>query len=269
MKRGFLKLIYILYSAVAVLFCLFSIFAGAMVLASQLTSLNATKYVYTFFSEIMIPVQYLFNIGLSEAQNVFIAVSLGSAIFVLFLGFLALRDIGRAFDNRQTAEGKKLSNVYIIIFSLIMLAFSIYGVFINIFHHNEINTYLASRTFDGWQNLVMTKQFVIYGILILLSILFLIYLLFIRTRDNNRVREIGSLYFYSGEYEESQTQTRTKTEEVGVEQEVEPAGIKEFRPQAQDLVQKIMELNKLKENGEISAKEYTKLRQSAIRRYKG
>ena len=41
------------------------------------------------------------------------------------------------------------------------------------------------------------------------------------------------------------------------------------KKQSQALINKIMQLNELKDSGKINEVEYTRLRQKAIRRYKG
>ena len=88
-----------------------------------------------------------------------------------------------------------------------------------------------------------------------------------KRRGGKKIRTTTSLYFYSSEYKEPKDEVKIHKSDDGSGVEI-VENIKESNEKAQDLVKKVMQLNELKEQGQITEREYTKLRQKAIKRYK-
>ena len=236
-----------------------------LIFASRVASFEVAKYVYTLFSEIMLPVIHLFGFDFALSDSLFVVFGLGTSILCAFISIVAFKDISKYFNKANTK--KKLSLIFISLFALITFIFGIYGILVGIINSKKFVPFLEANSLLGAG--AMTKYLFVHGLFVLIGLVSIAYFVFAKSKGTRQAKEVSSLYFYSDEYlqvqkEENATPTKPeiKTNDINSKQ------LTESNEQAKDLVQKIMDLNKLKESGEISSVEYTRLKQKAIRRYK-
>lgn len=270
--------------AVLVITMLCSLASVGIVVASYFVKdLTPISFAYLLVGEAIIPIELLVNGDLgafyvSTMNIVSICVSL--AIFVLCI--LAIREFSRI--GRKDKKGKRVkvkhSFVGTMIISIVLMGYYTFNAIMTYLNYLIIRKYLR-RNLSGivekvvediGKDALMIKFFVICALIVGLA--FIIFILNFICKEKGEVVIKGNktvvqeLTFYSDEFiknEETQTVQVQETREN--KEEIMSPIIK--KKESEDLIMKIMQLNELKNSGQINEVEYTRLRQKAIRRYRG
>ena len=245
---------------------------GSFILAlvgKSIPSFDFVDWVYLLFGFVFAPIEYLMcgAVGqlLTDAYSMIIFI-VSTVVFVLSIVLMVYKLKSSNEEEYRKKYFKKISYVLLIL-SLIMFIFNLSVLLINF---NNINNYLISVVEMFYKLAVGNILIIIYITIIIFGILVLLFSListiFYKKETTKTVKIYGTINFYSKEFEEPQNDISVKKQEE--EGFVESLGIKESTEEAKDLVNKIMQLEELRESGQISNVEYTKLRQKAIKRYK-
>lgn len=268
--RGFIK---ILMS----LLLIFSISGlGLAIFNSIAYNVEVAKYIYFLIGVFIIPFEFLFtkNLGQLQQQEGNI-VALIVSMVVVVLAIVVLVNTSKMFDGKYSSVKRTLAgtiaNVLIFIF-FAMFTFSAIIFSINSSQiTNIINTvgpeFVKMFTISYGINLIFIVNIVFAYFGAISSLLALVMFMLSMVHKSSKVKVVNSIYFYSSQYEEQITESKTKDEKDMAEVSNEPAHTES--PQAKELINKIMQLEDLKKAGKLSDVQYTKLRQKAIKRYKG
>ena len=266
-----------LFASLIFLF-LFSIASVAFVLIGYfVNSISPLSYAYLFLGEAIMPIEFLFNgaMGKFLTSNLNIIVIICGSVLVT-LSFLALRAVSAT--RKRKHNGKKPKYKQTAIYSFILFAYFAFNFVMLILNYSTINKYLYKNingvveiiTDTVGIELIALKCIIFSGLIMVFSVLTFVFTLL--CKDKKQKTKITTTYvnFYSDEYLNVNTKENSNTKTtVNVEKEkVAQAPRKQVKKTSQDLITRIMQLNELKDTGQISDVEYTKLRQKAIKRYK-
>jgi len=115
-------------------------------------------------------------------------------------------------------------------------------------------------------NLLLLVDLVILGISFIALLIALISLIIYFNKSKNKQVQTQKLYFYSSQYEQQEVKEKVDSKQQVIEEEIKD--IPESNQNAKDLITKIMQLENLRAEGKISDREYIRLRERSIRRYK-
>ncbi len=261
--------------------CVLSVALLGLMIAGKFVEFDAINYAYALGAEIILPIEYLFYgnityVSAEMASTIIIALS-AALLFISILGLIGTAQLFK--DDKYFA-----STTFFIISEFTTLAITVlygYSIVITRFNYSVFTNFLNTNSPEILKQLAQSagSSIVLSKALILSIMTFIIclygfitlmvknpYLTFKR-KGGRRIRTASSLYFYSNEYQEQKDDVKIhKSDDGGGIEIVE--NIKESNEKAQELVKKVMQLNELKEQGQITEREYTKLRQKAIKRYK-
>jgi len=227
------------------------------------------KFIYIVMYELILPFIYLFFGGTSSVTpNNIVSVGAVAALVTMVLSIVAIREASRA-TSYITYPNKKVSYIWTGVYSLFLAALYTLTLSLTGADYNNVGAFISANS----TGMIATKTVILKGavlsaIALSICIEMFICLLACRSKGQRKVREVTSkLSFYSNEYQEKETSSKvlTNAEEIDASKNDECA---ESTPQAKKLIERIMELNKMLESGEIDDVEFTRLRQIAIRRYK-
>ena len=250
-------------------------------IAGKFVEFDAINYAYALGAEIILPIEYLFYgnityVSAEMASTIIIALS-AALLFISILGLIGTAQLFK--DDKYFA-----STTFFIISEFTTLAITVlygYSIVITRFNYSVFTNFLNTNSPEILKQLAQSagSSIVLSKALILSIITFIICLygfitlmvknphLTFKRKGGRRIRTASSLYFYSNEYQEQKDDVKIHKSDDGSGIEI-VENIKESNEKAQELVKKVMQLNELKEQGQITEREYTKLRQKAIKRYK-
>lgn len=231
-------------------------------------------FFYAFIGMFIYPIELLKLPGMFSSKDSLISLCVFcSALVVWFILMLIL--LHRMFNRKLPSKKRKNAGIFLIIALSLTVAWLILSSVLLAVKYKFLDNLLRMHTI-GWTT-YLTSKLDLFNILIVKEISFAVLfalLLFISTiRFMNyifrrkKTKTFTVIDFYSSEYElveQSVSKNNNKNDFAPTKLE----DIKEGTIRGQNLIQKIMQLEELKRNGEISSVEYTKLRQRAIRRYK-
>ena len=117
----------------------------------------------------------------------------------------------------------------------------------------------------------MLKGIIVCGLIAFSSLFAFIVYIINRERGEKRNKDAFGITYYAEDYLQKKQEAVDENERLT--QEVNSEGstnnVKEKSAGSKKLLERIMQLNELKDSGQITEVEYTKLRQKAIRKYKG
>lgn len=273
MKKGIFKFFSRTEIFFLVLIMLFALGSAGLVGASYIVDgFDAISWVYLLIGEFIAPIELLINGSLGsfyESTMNIVCICVALAIFVFCILLI----------KTYSKNGKKnKSNGFVanIVLSLLLMGYFAFNLVMLILNYAKINRYFG-RNISGIAEIVINytfKDFVIVkgiGVLsIIAGLAFVIFILTFICKEKKKKQHLAkqeSLSFYSDKYlvkDENKTENQPQEIKGSVEQNAKP----KIKKQNQELINKIMHLNELKDKGQITDVEYTKLRQKAIRRYK-
>ena len=241
---------------------------GLGVLSQIIPESNVGAYIIPVAGEIFLPLQLMLGEGNQAGGMILICIS--AAILVLCI-------LGIVSVTKAKKKTKGAWYVLSLILGFLFFAFFTFNIVILIIFFEpvyvmvgviaaELIPALSAEVVAG---VVMGKFIIVCALTIISAII--MFLVYIFNRDKTQrdiIKQIYNVNFYSDEYEQKDS-GGIKTPEVVEKVEDKNEELKpKTKKQAQDLVTKIMQLNELKDTGQITEVEYTKLRQKAIKRYK-
>lgn len=221
------------------------------------------------FGEFLFPIQILINPNESNG-TMFIIIALAMFLLCVAAAVCAKK------VYKYSSKSKKASLVTTLILSPFLFAYSVFNLVVICIYYQVLYSMLGTlfvallpgMDVSLFANLFMIKFIVICALLAFASIfVFFVYLLNREKEKKQVVKQLFSLNFYSDEYEKKEVKEEIK-EEVNTEESAIIETKQKPKKQSQDLLERIMQLNELKDTGQITEVEYTRLRQKAIRRYK-
>ena len=281
MKNVLLKISKGFLNVVLVILFLLSLASAGLVAASFFVAdLSEISFAYAFIGEFIYPIEFLINTEIGKVQmgqmNI-IMIWAGVAIAILCI--LAIIEFRKICKKNSEGE-KKNSGVKTGIFSLLTLAYSALNVYYLLTQFMVLKRFLNKNLTGIPKDLlkeigmepVLFKGMAICGLIALFSFIIFVLNFFDRNPASVRAkkkegRNKSEINFYSEGLIENQ-QKQIENVQLSAENSADVV-MKSNKKQAEDLVTKVMQLNKLRDAGQLTEVEYTKLRQKAIRRYKG
>lgn len=247
-----------------------------VVLGQVLPDFNPVGYIYTFTGEIMMAVQFLIS-GEAELTKNYIPYVICFALAVVIICICAIKDLINVYGHRSKfSPNKKFSFISSLIFCGIFFVYFTFNLIVFCVNYNKFLTFLTANApgfvinMTNGADIIMVKNIIICVLFIVASaVVFFAFMLNREKEQKQQIKQAFNFNFYSDEYEQKES-NEIKPVEVEPERQEEQQEAEKAKPkkQAQDLVTRIMQLNELKDTGQISDVEYTKLRQKAIKRYK-
>lgn len=281
MENGAKGFFVVMLRLVLAVLCVLSVALLGLMIAGKFVEFDAINYAYALGAEIILPIEYLFYgnityVSAEMASTIIIALS-AALLFISILGLIGTAQLFK--DDKYFA-----STTFFIISEFTTLAITVlygYSIVITRFNYSVFTNFLNTNSPEILKQLAQSagSSIVLSKALILSIITFIICLygfitlmvknphLTFKRKGGRRIRTASSLYFYSNEYQEQKDDVKIHKSDDGSGIEI-VENIKESNEKAQELVKKVMQLNELKEQGQITEREYTKLRQKAIKRYK-
>ncbi len=243
----------------------------ALVLCKNLLSFsNMQKFFYLSVGEIILPIELLLKgkVG-AFGEKMFATFAISALIVILILCLFLLRDLIKV---KKTYQKNKFFIVSLLITLFIIVGYFVFSIVSINSNAPAITKYLSAIVDQKFiVNTIQIKANILPAVYIAVAIFTIVAVIVTREKETKLLssKQTGDgMCFYSSDYEESEKEVKeTKVQasemaEVGAMVDVTEKG------KSQALLQKIMELNEMKDSGQISSVEYTRLRQKAIRRYK-
>lgn len=241
---------------------------------SEIQSLN---YAYGLLGEIIMPIEFILKGELGLLGNNFAGITIGVTLAIMLIYAFCVKDVVGAYGKNQTR--KKFSYISSLIFIAVIFVYFTFNLIIICINFESFATYLDFRitgVFQGLSksfgvNAVVIKSIIICVLVMLVTMFTFLVFIFNRERENKQTKIIGGLTFYSEEYMEKEQPKNSNLQTIQGKKNVKTEEPKKIpvKKESKELVEKIMQLNALKDEGKLSDVEYTKLRQRAIRKYKG
>jgi len=221
-----------------------------------------------------LPIEILFgnsfNFFLSQSNRIYvILISLFLCIYLLFL----LRTFSKIFNEKHEAKRNKNIIISLVFISIILIYFA-FAIIVMALKFNYAQGIF--KTFEVGilnlianlisVNLLLLVDLVILGISFIALLIALISLIIYFNKSKNKQVQTQKLYFYSSQYEQQEVKEKVDSKQQVIEEEIKD--IPESNQNAKDLITKIMQLENLRAEGKISDREYIRLRERSIRRYK-
>lgn len=232
------------------------------------------KYLYVLVGVFLFPIEFISvknitGIIIREA-NMGLCLGLTGAIVVFAIVAFVLSS--KMYNKSISAKKRKVYGIiecmlvfvllsYFAVSAVLMLAnFSTFENGMN----GQSPEIIKELTLLIGANAVVLKEVIVACAGIFILLFALIVFIVGMSHKSTKTKIYSSINFYSAEYEPTEEEkTVVQEEKVKVS-----ADIPEKNQKAKDLIKKIMQLEELKKAGKISAVDYTRLRQKAIRRYK-
>ena len=272
MKNRTLAVFGVFFKVLNIVIALISLAGLVLLVLSQFNfDFEPIKYIYIVMYELLIPFIYLFfgNFNTLTTNNI-VSLGIGICVMFLILSIIAIRDISRA-TSYLSHPNKKVSYIWSGVYSIILVIVYGFSLIMTGVEYNKINTFITQNSVGSISSsAVILKGVILASIALIISLATFFALLASRTKGVKRAREVGgTLFFYSSQYDEQIQENKPSAqmeEDNSSNKTIDEST--ESSPQAKNLINRIMELNKMLANGEIDDVEYTRLRQTAIRRYK-
>ena len=277
MKKKSVKVARVFIKTLMSLVLIFSLGAlGLSIFNSISFDAEVSKYIYFLIGVFIIPFEFLFtgNLGQVQQQDGNL-VGLIVSMVVIVLAIVVLVNSSKMFDGKYSSVKRTLAGtianvlifIFLAMFTFSSIMFSIYSSQIT----NIINSigpeFVKMFTISYGVNLIFILNIVFAYFGVVSSLLVLVMFILSMLHKSSKIKTVNSIYFYSSQYEEPVQETKVKEEQKEAEEIQESTQTES--PQAKELINKIMQLEELKKAGKLTDVQYTKLRQKAIRRYKG
>ena len=226
---------------------------------------NTTGIILALLGETALPLSILINA--EEIATIIFIISMVLFIASIFI----IRDVSRVYKQKGNKKFYFASSIVWCAVIFVFFTFNIVPIFQN---YQEIQLLLdlslSLSPYTQWlgSSVVMIKYVVVCTLFIVASLF--VFITYIACREKTQrqvIKPINNVPFYSEEFEQKQTEQELVKEEKKEEKQIEEKP--KVKKQSLDLLTRIMQLNEMKDTGQISDVEYTKLRQKAIKRYKG
>lgn len=278
MKKKLLGFFSGLEIAVLLITLLFAVGTIAFVIVGYFVSgFSALSYIYLLFSEVIIPIEFLINgtLGQFLTSNFNIIVIVAGVVVTILCALAIKSTLATRAKNRI---GKYSKNKWTIIYSLLLCAYFIFNFVILMLNFSSANNFI-SKNISGiaealsnslGEQFILFKALTVSGLVAGFSFIFAFIVLLCREKKEKTKIVEGNINFYTDDYLKAETKVgEPKNKEKIKNDEVQKTSVKRVKKASQDLITRIIQLNELKDSGKITEVEYTKLRQKAIRRYKG
>lgn len=271
-----LKISKILLKVLLIPMLIISILAFGLVTFNMFSfSAEVSKYIYLLLGVFVLPIEFLINkgVGVMLAQEKILFLVLIS-ILLIIISILFLLSIKKMYKN-----GIKSTNRFTIFTLVLSLIFSIYFIFASIVFIANFASLNQSLNLTNSKilttisnilgvNITLLKELIIAGILSIVNLFALVVLCIFVSKNAVVIKNkrYYNIQFYSKDYELVEEPVKKSSEKQKTVQE--PTEVTTGTKESKSLINKIMALEELKRAGKISNVEYTRLRQSAIKRYK-
>lgn len=242
-------------------------------------NVEVARYIYASMGYILLPYEFL---AIGKIDGIFIeqsnlVVCLIIAIVMFILQIAVLSNTTKMFNGKYSSIKRNIAGVIANIIIFLFFAVFVIGCVIMSVKYlpieNAINTvgpeFIKLIKTNFGVNLITLLATVCAYIGAFVCIFAFVFFIVGMSHKSTKVKIVSSIYFYSSEYEEptdGNKQSSKKNEEK--KQESQNQEIPESSQNAKNLINKIMQLEELKNAGKISNADYTRLRQKAIERYK-
>ena len=245
-----------------------------IVLGNFLSQFKSLNYAYGLVGEILMPIEFIFKGELGALGDNFAAIAIGIVLATIVLYAFCIKDVLCAYRKNYTI--KKFNRISALILTAIIFAYFALNLIIICINFKAFGTYLKFKI-TALQDIskglgfsfVLLKSIIICSVVMFVSLFTFLAYLFNKQKETKHAKVLGSLTFYSDEFVEKTSKENEIVQTAQLENKKEQPVKTKTKKESKELVDKIMQLNALKDQGKISAVEYTKLRQRAIRKYKG
>ena len=277
MKKTSVKVARVFIKILMTLVMIFSLGAlGLSIFNSISFNMEVAKYIYFLIGVFVIPFEFLFtgNLGQVQQQEGNL-VGLIVSMIVIVLAIIVLVNSSKMFDGKYSSVKRTIAGTITKVLIFIFLAMYTFSAIMFSVYSNQITNIINSSgpefvkmfTISYGVNLIFILNIVLAYFGAFSSLLVLVMFIFSMIHKSSKIKVVNSICFYSSPYEQQIQETNVKEEQKEVVETQEPAHTES--PQAKELINKIMQLEELKKAGKLTDVQYTKLRQKAIRRYKG
>lgn len=239
-------------------------------------NVEVAKYIYMLIGIFLIPLEFVLtgNFGKLQEQDGNLVGLIVSMVLIVF-AIVVLVNVSKMFNGKYSTVKRTVASTIANCLLFIFFAFFAFGAVVFTIYSSQITNIINSIgpefvkmfTISYGVNLIFVKE-IIAGYFGAISSLFILIMFIVgNVHKSSKVKMINSIYFYSSQYEEQVAETKVKEEQKQEQENLEPAYSES--PQAKELISKIMQLDELRKAGKLTDVQYTKLRQKAIRRYKG
>ena len=228
-----------------------------VIFKENIGSANVIRLIYLAVGELLFMIEIILfgSVGTISIKefDYYVLTACGVLAILCFLFVLVLK------KSKQQANKNAVRGV----FYLFMFAFSLTSLIFIVVNGSKIKQVVGVGD-NSWSDPIFIKVVLVLSIFIALMI-FNVVVGIRQNRCGGYVQNVGSkqLKFYSVDYEEEKQPQNLKSNQQEIEGAVEHA----FEAGKNELVNKIIQLNELKDSGEITTVEYTRLRQKLIRKY--
>ena len=238
-------------------------------------NVEASKYIYLLLGVFLLPCEYFFKGKLDgffqQQSNIFICLLISVCLLILIITLVSF--ISKMFNNKYSSVKRTLWGIFAnIILLLFLLVFVLSVVFFTAKYSQIINAvnnfgpdFIKTITTNFGFNALVIKELIVAYLGAVVCVFGLVSFIIGMSHKSTKIKILSSINFYSSEYEEVKSEGKTKDEKQELDVVTE---MPETNPNAKNLINKIMQLEELKNAGKIDNVDYTRLRQKAIRRYK-
>lgn len=234
------------------------------------------KYIYFLLGVFIIPFEFLFTGNLGQIQKQegnLVGIIISMVLIVLCI--VVIVNTSKMFDGKYSSVKRTLSGTIAnVLISLFFAMFTFSAVMFTIYSSQITNItnsigpeFVKMFIISYGVNLIFLINIIFAYLGAICSLMTLVMFVLSMIHKSSKIKVVNSIYFYSSQFEEPITETKAIEEEKKEEEIQEPTHTES--PQAKELINKIMQLEELKKAGKLTDVQYTKLRQKAIRRYKG
>ena len=281
MKVKVLKCFSVIMNILLSMLMVFSIGAVAFILVGNfVTDISPISFVYLLFGEAILPIEQLINGTVGQFPTALfniVTIATGASLFVLSV--LGLTFFSRAYKDKKGVKTKVL--IPSLIIALLLCSFFTFSLISLITNYDGFNNFLSLRISGSVKvilqylgnNFIILKSIIFAGLIAVFALLVFVTCIICKQKGEKKEKNVSNILFYSEEYLRVQKEAKPETNKKKPTQAQMAQMVKSTKKlqkkQSQALINKIMQLNELKDSGKINEVEYTRLRQKAIRRYKG
>lgn len=243
----------------------------ALVLCKNILSFSdMQKFFYIAVAEVFMPIELFVKGKLGTFSDaVFTPIAVSTLIVVIVLCLFLLRDLIKV---KKPYQKNKFYTVSLLITLFIILGYFIFSLVIVNTNLTGVTKYLSAIAKEDFiVNIIKIKANVLPAIYVLVSLLSIVAVILTIEREPKLIsvkNSLDGMGFYASDYEEAEKEVKeAKKQSDSLEQDAPVVDVTE-NGKSKVLLEKIMKLNELKDEGQISSVEYTRLRQKLIRRYK-
>ena len=229
------------------------------------------KFIYIVMYEFLLPFMYLiFGDVASPSATFLISIGVGICVILLILSIIAIIDTSRA-TSYISHHNKKLSYIWAGIYSVLLACIFGFTLVLTGTQYENISAFLSQDSVSIVEaSIVVLRVLIGSALAFVINIAMFITLVACREKGQKRTKEVGGskIFFYSNQYAENFQDSKLLKNDNSEDKNNSNQDSTESSPKGKELINRIMELNKMLQSGEIDDVEFTRLRQIAIRRYR-